>query len=81
MSRLIPYKFQEDNRELTAPDNWDADTYGPCATLPVHVDVENACYVSRWKLGFRNRLLVLLGYPIQLTVKGFQPPVIVEVVE
>lgn len=79
MALMKSYKFAEDNRELKAPLNWNEEQYGPCAPLNVHIDADNACYISRWRPSFGDRIRLLFGRPVQVTLAGMQPPIIVEV--
>lgn len=71
--------FEGSNRVLKKPANWAEETDGPCADLHVFVDTVNACYVSRWQCSWADRLAILFGRPVQLVVKGMQPPVMMQV--
>lgn len=60
------------------PENWDIKTHGPCASLPVcKIVTEDARFIhSWWKPTFIERIYILLGWKIRLTVAGTaMPPV------
>lgn len=60
---------------LNKPDAWDTKL-GECCGLPVcRVDGINYSY---WKLNWRERLNVLFGRNVRLSVVGGQPPVMLD---
>lgn len=66
-------------RALGAPHNWDAAVHGPCEGLPVVTEVE-ACgtveHLSYWELTWRERVRLLFGAKVRLTVMATgHPPI------
>lgn len=75
---MEPQRFKGYERVLAAPSNWDDSGYGPCKGLPVQFD--SGIIYSSWKPSFRERLRVLFGTPIRLSVFSHaMPPVAIEV--
>lgn len=56
------------NATLGKPTNWD-ESLGHCRNLPVCVTDDPIVY-SWWRLSWRERLAVLFGKPIRLSVVG-----------
>ena len=70
---MKPIGTELTNTNYTKPDGWD-DSRGTCVTLPVYYD-KGLCY-SWWKVSWKERLRILLGYPVQLCfVSDTVPPV------
>lgn len=70
---LMPIKHRLCNVELGKPDDWD-ESKGECASLPVHRDDD--VFYSWYRFGWKDRLKVLLGYPVRLAVVAWaHPPV------
>lgn len=62
---------------LRAPENWDNDMNGPCVGLPVHYS--DGVFYSYWKTTWRERLAVLFGRPIRLSLMHVtHPPVMLD---
>lgn len=75
---MTPLKTEHTNAVLNAPQEWDANTHGPCAGLPVlvHEDDGMRTFYSYWSATWTERLSVLLGRPVRLCVVGqSHPPV------
>lgn len=65
---MKPIHTNATNKILNAPDNWEDAHDAECVGLPVYV---NSIYIySWWKLTCKERLLLLLGRPIQLCIVG-----------
>lgn len=70
---LQPIYTEHTNMNLGAPRNWDGKN-GTCISLPVYHD--DGAFHSWWKLTWRERLKIMLGSPVRLTVLGeVHPPV------
>jgi hypothetical protein len=54
---------------LSEPAEWNTTKDGKCIGLPVHVSSDPYVY-SWWRLTLKERLLLLLGRPIQLCIVG-----------
>jgi hypothetical protein len=66
------------NLHLGAPLGWEPSKDGPCVSLPVYRD--GLLYFSWWQFSWRERLRVMLGFPLRLCVFGSgQPPVAIEI--
>ncbi len=76
---MMPIHFDGAETLLNPPKGWDAAANGPCVVLPIR-RADGACE-SRWRLSWRERLRVLLGRPVVLSVASgaTQPPVALEV--
>lgn len=73
---MHPLNFKEANRIMNKPVDWDEATMGPCVGLPVLYDADHFQITSLWGLSLKERLLVLIGRPVVLTIIGLaQPPV------
>lgn len=72
-------RFGSVNMNYGQPDGWDEERDGPCHSLPVYRDFSDNTCASVWKLTWRERLALFFGAKIVLTVKGYQPPVALEV--
>jgi hypothetical protein len=74
---MTPIHFKGQQAVLGAPADWD-ETQGPCAGLPVlRVDSN---FISFWKPTWRERIALLFGAKIQLTlVCDGHPPVAIDV--
>lgn len=62
------------------PASWD-ENLGECISLPVAVVSHDgfAEFISWWKVSLKDRLRILFGRPIRLTVmSNNQPPVCVD---
>jgi len=72
---MTPVKFDGYDVVLGAPPDWDEVQHGPCIGLPVMRGPETC--TSVWKPTIAERLRILFGGNIQLTVAagGTQPPV------
>lgn len=70
---LKPMDTRFTNVALRSPDHWDAETHGECARLPVHH--EGDVYSSWWALTWRDRIKILFGGSIRLSIvaKGHPP--------
>lgn len=74
---MIPTVNELTHITLRAPENWDDETRGPCAGLPVHYS--DGVFYSYWKVTWRERLAVLFGRPVRLSlVAGRHPPVMLD---
>lgn len=73
---MTPINFEQSTRTLGAPLDWDEERNGPCGGLPVWDDGERL--VSCWRPTWRERLVILFGGPVWLSVfaRG-HPPVAV----
>ncbi len=70
---MTPIDFAERTHVLGQPKDWDEAQYGICNGLPVALGEH---IVSCWKPTWRERLSLLLGYPLWLVVHSrAQPPV------
>jgi hypothetical protein len=69
---MTPIEFDEQNKVLTAPPGMTPDE---CGNLPVYND--GAQSISAWKPSLRERIGILLGAPVWLSVLAgsTQPPV------
>lgn len=78
---MKPIRTRATTRTLGAPSGWDKDRLGPCQGLPVAQGDGFLC--SYWRPSWRERLLILLGRPIRLSVAGesTQPPVMLDTEE
>ena len=73
---MKPLNFKQANKVFGAPQNWDSTTKGECVGLPVINDPESSEMTSVWGLSLKERLAVLWGKNIALTVHGQgHPPV------
>lgn len=57
---------------LGAPAGWDAEKYGPCETL--HVARENGIFYSFWKPSFADKIRLIFGWSVQLSVVSDRHP-------
>lgn len=76
---MKPIEFKGQEIILAAPSNWDAKEKGECLGLPiVRVD---SIVMSCWKPTLKERLKLIFGKPITLSVYSgqSQPPVCLEV--
>lgn len=67
-----PIHNEYTNTVLGAPKDWDIKKDGECMGLPVHRDEK--CYYSWWAVDWKNRLKILFGRPIRLTVISYYHP-------
>ena len=72
---MQPIKSAEANRCWKAPYVWDRDE--PCTDLWAKV-TDDGLSISCWRPSIRERLRLLFGKPIWLTVVGRQPPIALE---
>lgn len=74
---MKPIHHKHTNKILGAPAGWDAQRDGPCEGLPIcHVGTETPINHSYWKLSLRERLSLLVGAKVHLSVIGNgHPPV------
>lgn len=64
-------EFREATKRLTKPPGW---TDEECSSLPVFCDGKEC--LSRWQPSWRERIAILFGAPVWLSVAGVtQPPV------
>ncbi len=64
-------------RSLISPAGWDINRYGLCVELPIS-DQDGIMY-SYWQPTFRQKLLILFGQCIRLSVIGTtHPPVAID---
>lgn len=78
MPMMQPVKTAPCNMNFVPPANWDEAKFGPCKTLSVFKS--DGMIVSWWKPSWRDRLRLLFGRKIRLTViSNNMPPVSVEV--
>ncbi len=71
---MSPVPFPEQTSVLGAPPDWDAKKHGPCDGLPVHF--ADGIYTSCWRATWRERLALLFGARLWLTVvSSGHPPV------
>jgi hypothetical protein len=75
---MTPLKMPHTTRTLGRPVGWnDAREGATCVALPV-TDVDGAL-LSYWRVSWRERIQVLLGRPVRLTVLSrLHPPVMVD---
>lgn len=77
---MEPIQFDNQDRILPSPQNWDEQQHGICRGLPVMF--AHGCIYSCWKLSIIERLKVLVGMPITLVVASkSMPPVRFEIGE
>lgn len=80
---MQPIDFPGANLILKAPPEWDTESQGPCIDLHVlRVNDDNEHYMlSKWKPTWRERLLLLLGRPVELRIATTttHPPVMLYV--
>ena len=67
-----PINNEYTNKVLGAPENWDSEKDGECIGLPVQCDEE--CYYSWWAVDWKNRLKILFGKPVRLTIFSVSHP-------
>lgn len=72
---MIPIKFKESNKVLTAPKNWNEKEQGKCGDLYVYNDGQQS--ISLWKLTWKERFQILFLGKIWMGILsgGSQPPV------
>lgn len=72
---MIPIKFKESNKVLTAPKNWNEEEHGKCGDLHVYNDGQQS--ISLWQLTWKERFQILFHGKIWLGILsgGSQPPV------
>lgn len=71
---MTPIKTPETNLILKPPSDWQAQLNGDCSTLFATRD--GRAIRTLWKTTLRERLAILFGSPIRLTVMAdFHPPV------
>lgn len=74
---MTPISFKGQQAVLGAPPDWD-ESQGSCDGLPVLRVGEN--FISFWKPTWRERIALLFGAKIQLTIVGAgHPPVAIDV--
>ena len=73
---MQPIKFIGANRSWKAPPNWSLSE--PCDTLWAKV-TDDGLSISCWQPSLRERLRILFGKPVRLTIVGRQPPVALEI--
>lgn len=77
---MNPSKIQGANAALGAPEDWDADKQGECATLPVRINAEAGTIESAWEPSDEEKAAIAAGRPVILTIWGrLHPPVSVNV--
>ena len=73
---MKPIVFRESNKSLGAPEKWDPEEHGECATLHVWTDGDQC--ISCWRPSWRERLSILFRGHVWMYVFGgnaTQPPV------
>lgn len=65
---MKPTKFEGQTGVLGSPPDWDENRFGPCKGLPV--GLYNGVLYYQWSLSWRERLLLILGKPVWLSVVG-----------
>ena len=81
MKPVISAKTQH---ALGAPLNWDEKAAGVCGSLPIQRGESSGVHwvSSYWQATWMDRLRILFGRPIRLTVVGrTHPPVMVDTEE
>lgn len=74
---MRPIKTKATTRVLGAPVGWNEELHGPCEGLPVAYG--DGFIASYWTPSWRERLAILMGRPIRLSVAGVtQPPVMLD---
>ena len=74
---MIPLNISNATDILVAPENWDSRN-GVCQALAVIR--EDELIYSFWKPSWKERIKILFGKPIQLSIVSVnQPPVALEV--
>jgi len=69
-----PINNEYTDKVLGAPKNWDSEKDGECIGLPVHCNGE--VFFSWWKIDWKNRIKILFGKPVRLTIFSLvHPPV------
>lgn len=84
---MHPIKTIHTTRVIGPPSNWDEQKDGRCDGLPV-VDGDGFL-ASFWKPTWKDRLLILMGRYVRLTVKAettplsmaTQPPVMLDTIK
>lgn len=77
---MKPVSFPAANGNLAAPRDWNAATHGECVGLPVHRDDDSNTFQSCWRPTWRERLRMLVGGRVWLTVcSAAHPPVAIDV--
>lgn len=77
---MKPHNSPSTTRILGAPVDWNIEKMGECAGLPI-IDSNGVMY-SFWNLSLKERILLLFGWPILLSVVGTNhPPVAINVGE
>lgn len=75
---MKPIKTATTTTVLGAPRDWDEERLGECVGLPVAYG--DGCISSYWSPTWRERLAILMGRPVRLTVAGLgHPPVMLDV--
>ena len=70
-------RFKGHTSLFDPPREWDQAVYGPYAPLPVMIDEQNVHHTV-WKPTFRERIMLLFGANIRLSVFNYQPAVHLE---
>ena len=72
---MYPVKFEDSNRNLAPPSDWDEGKHGECAYLPVQT--EDGVCKSCWQLSFWEVIRLMFKRQIFLYVVSgeTQPPV------
>lgn len=66
---MTPLNFP--NSTIAAPPpNWDEDKYGKCSSLPILE--QGGVIMSMWKPSFKERIKILFGGVIQLSIVSNQ---------
>lgn len=74
---MTPIRHPQTTRTLGAPADWDEGLHGPCVGLPI-TDSGGVMY-SYWRPTWPDRLRVLVGSPVRLSVVGkTHPPVMLD---
>jgi hypothetical protein len=74
-----PISFHEKEVIFNAPKG-EEDEIDPLPVLPVKYEDGYDCLVSCWKPNWKDRLKILFGKPVYLSVVGTaQPPVLLSV--
>lgn len=77
---MQPGEIRFATRTLGAPEGWDAEKNGECATLPIRD--RNGTMQSAWYPSIEEIAMMIAGRPVILTVWGSaHPPVSLHVEE
>jgi hypothetical protein len=75
---MKPEHWDGQSHVLGAPQGWDADVYGVCVGLPVYIGEGEM--ISCWAPSWRERLRLLFGQRVWMTVASYShPPVSLQV--